>query len=183
MSPAGSFPENTIRSVSGIVSSCVALAIALFLIGDAIIKGSWSIALPFIPWLLLLVWITYVGTAASMARIGSNELVFRNMLRVHTVPWQHITDISVKYQVLISTDDSKQTPLMAGPAAGRPARLGKSDGAQRRIPPILTFRDELYDTWQERKDSATGAISHTWDWPIVVIGGALLVWAILSTVL
>lgn len=175
--------HTTIRSTSGIVSTIVALIVAAVLIGDLAIRGTAIQVLKYTPWMLLVVYLIYLMVGASSVRIAPQSLIVRNMLRRHTIAWRDVTDVTVRYQVFVHTNDDHSTPLMAGPAAGRPGRVAGARGEGYRPAPIMVLRDEITAAWERGKEAPDQRTTHGWDVPLVAVGSALLVVSILTTLI
>lgn len=174
---------HTVRSLSGLVTSGLAAAVAVFLLGDAVIRGSWDVFIQYAPWLLLIVWGIYVGIGASVIRWDDAALTAQNFLRRHRVPWARITGVDIRYQVRLETDQGSEIALIGGPAAGRPPRPVRP-GTPRSEPPIVRLRDDVEAAWEaHREDAAADApIMRTWDWLLIGVFVILAVWAIATLV-
>lgn len=173
-------PSQTIRSTSGIVFAAIGGAVGLFLLGDAAVRGAWDVVASFAPWVLLVMWAIYVVFSASYIRLDADAVAVQNLLRRHRIPWANVTDVRMKYQLMIETAE-RSIACWAGPSAGRPPKPGKTGGS---LPPALRVKETVVREWDDHRDdaSATGATVSTWDWLLAAVGGVLAVWALLSLV-
>lgn len=180
-------PEShgTIRSTSGVVGVVISAAVGVFLLGDAVVRGSWGTAMQFAPWVLLILWAIWIGMGASFLRLDDDAAHVQNLLRRHRVPWGRVQDVTVRYQVVLVTEVGR-IPCMGGPAAGRPgiARKGPDGGPATRVPPLLRVEGQVRDVWEHRRHSAgaQGPVTHSWDWPMIAIFAVLLLWGLLELV-
>ena len=116
-------PEDgrTFRSSSGTVVMVVSLALAVFLLGDAVVRGGWGQTLLLAPWVLLGLWIIYEISYVSMVRIGDDGARVQNMLRRTEFGWHRVRDIDLQWQLSFAFDDGTELTCWGGrptPARG-----------------------------------------------------------------
>lgn len=184
--PAGPEVHANIRSTSGVVSTGIAAAAALFLLGDAVVRGGWPVALQFAPWVLLVVWVIHIAVSASAIRLDDNGATVQNMLRRHRLPWGAVTAVDVHYQLVFHIG-SRKIPALGGPAAGRPgiARRSAGENAATRVPPLLRVQEQVQELWEHRRTSAAaqGPVRSSWDLPMIVVFVVLLAWGLIQLAL
>lgn len=180
MSGTPASPSQTIRSTSGIVFAAIGGAVGVFLLGDAAVRGAWDVVAGFAPWVLLVMWAIYLVFSASYIRLDADAVAVQNLLRRHRIPWANVTDVYMKYQLMIETAE-RSIACWGGPSAGRPPKPGKTGAS---LPPSLRVKETVVREWEARRGEpgATGATVSTWDWPMVAVGGVLAVWALLTLV-
>ncbi|MBO9627410.1 MAG: PH domain-containing protein, partial [Microbacterium sp.] len=79
--PAPTSGRRALRSSAGLAGLAFSVILAAFLLGDAVVRGSWAQMLLLAPWVLLGLWVIYEATAASFLRLDDEQLVVQNMLR------------------------------------------------------------------------------------------------------
>lgn len=181
MTPSSS-PEGvrTFRSPSGLVMMIASGALALFLLGDAVMRASWSQMMLLAPWVLLALWLVYELSFSSFVRIDDSGVVVQNMLRRTQFGWRRLRDIDMRWQLEFALDDDRTVTAFGGPTHARPPRTTRSDheGGGVRVPAGLRDLTEIRDRWDGAQGSATDApIQRTWDTPALVAIGVIAVWA------
>ncbi|MGX1695718.1 PH domain-containing protein [Microbacterium keratanolyticum] len=178
--------ERTFRSPSGVVMMIASGALALFLLGDAVVRAGWGQMLLLAPWVLLALWIAYQLSASSFVRIDDSGAVVQNMLRRTTFGWRRVRDVDMRWQLEFALDDDRTVTAWGGPNRARPpkqTRRDVEDGGVR-VPAGLRDLTEIRDRW----DAAPGAdvdapIRRVWDVPALAALAVIAVWALTAVLL
>ena len=136
-------PHRTLRAASGTIALIVAGAIAVLLLGDALVRAGILEMLRLAPWVLMAVWGVYVLLYASRITFDARGATVQNYLRITRFPWRRVRDIGMRWQVVFTFDDDTTVPAFGGPVAGRPGRAARADrggGADRVRAARLTTR-------------------------------------------
>lgn len=184
MTPSSS-PEGvrTFRSPSGLVMMIASGALALFLLGDAVVRASWSQMMLLAPWVLLALWLVYELSFSSFVRIDDSGVVVQNMLRRTTFGWRRVRDIDMRWQLEFDLDDDRTVTAFGGPTHARPPKTSRRDvgGGGVRVPAGLRDLTEIRDRWDAvHGTDADAPIRRTWDIPALVAIGVIVVWAVAS---
>lgn len=172
--------ERTFRSPSGRVVMIASGAFALFLLGDAVVRASWSQMMLLAPWVLLALWLVYEFSFSSFVRIDDSGVVVQNMLRRTQFGWRRVRDIDMRWQLEFALDDDHTVTAFGGPARARPPRTTRRDrdGGDVRVPSGLRDLTEIRDRWDGAQGADTDApIRRTWDVPALVSISVIVVWA------
>lgn len=179
--------RDVLRATSGTVAMIVSGVVAIFLLGDAVLRAGWGEMLLLAPWVLLAVWSVYLLMFASAIETDATAATVQNFLRRTRLPWGAITDIRLRYQVVfVYAEGARELKAFGGPAAGRPGRPSRTraDGG-RREPPALREVDALRDRWDAavRAGAPGGIPSRSWD--LIGIGSlaAIVVWAAVAVMI
>ena len=189
-------PHRTLRAASGTIALIVAGAIAVLLLGDALVRAGILEMLRLAPWVLMAVWGVYVLLYASRITFDARGATVQNYLRITRFPWRRVRDIGMRWQVVFTFDDDTTVPAFGGPVAGRPGRAARADrgggadrrgsgGAARAVPSALRELAELRDAWQG-VDSPGGlaaddtAVERSWDVPALIALAVIVMGAVAS---
>ncbi|WP_438352562.1 hypothetical protein [Microbacterium sp. CJ88] len=162
---------------------------AVFLLGDAVLRAGWGQMLLLAPWVLLVLWGIYVTMFASMIQTDASGATVQNYLRRTRVPWSVVTDIRLRYQVVLVLGDgegAKQLRAFGGPVAGRPGRPRRADADRaHREPPALREVELIRDQWQSAvgSDARGGVATRSWDLPATGVLVGLVVWAVVAVLI
>ncbi|UGS26894.1 PH domain-containing protein [Microbacterium resistens] len=176
----------TYRSPLGPIVLTLVSALALFLLGDAVARGSWGLMLLYAPWVLLAVWIVYEISFVSAVRVDDEGATVRNMLRTTRFGWRRVRDVDLRWQLEFALDDGTRVSCFGGPGRSRPPRqTGRGEG-EVKVPASLQALTEIRDRWEAAVDAAPGPagegadapIRRGWDLPAVAALAIIAIWAI-----
>ncbi len=177
----------TYRASTGIAVLVVCAALAVFLLGDAVVRGSWAQMLLYAPWVLLVLWLIYAISVVSKVRVDEDGAKVQNFLRRTAFGWHRVTELDLRWQLDFTLDDGKKLACWGGPGRIQSPRLGKRSG-ELKVPPSLQALTEVRTRWEnavERPARAAGEgvdapIRRSWDWPAIGALVAILAWAAIS---
>ncbi len=174
---------HVLRATSGTIALIVAGVAALLLLIDAVVRAGILEMLRLAPWVLLAVWGVYVLMYASHIAYDRSEVSVQNYLRRTRMPWAHVTDIGLRWQVIFTLDSGDTVPAYGGPVAGRPGRAerrSEKDSA-RAVPAALRELGELKDAWLDADPPAgSPVVERSWDLPALATLGVIIIGAIAS---
>lgn len=182
--PTAPRPETarTFRAVSGRISLVVCALLALFLLGDAVLRAGWTQMLLLAPWVLLGLWVVYEIVFVSMVRIDDDGVVVQNMLRRTDFGWRRVRDVDLRWQLLFSLDDDTEVSCYGGPARARPPRSRNHDDEAPAAPAGLRELSDIRDRWEAAPATADAPIRRCWDRPALLALAGILIWAAVSAV-
>ncbi|AZH80360.1 MULTISPECIES: PH domain-containing protein [Microbacterium] len=178
-------PEDgrTFRSSSGTVVMVVSLALAVFLLGDAVVRGGWGQTLLLAPWVLLGLWIIYEISYVSMVRIGDDGALVQNMLRRTEFGWHRVRDIDLQWQLSFAFDDGTELTCWGGPAHARPRRSKMRD-EEVTVSASLQSLTDIRDRWQAAAGHAASApIRRSWDTKALLALAGIVAWAVVAVLI
>lgn len=155
--------------------------LALFLLGDTVVRGSWGQMLLIAPWVLLALWIVYEISYVSSVRVDSAGVIVQNMLRRTSFGWGNVRDIDLRWQLQFSLDDGRELTCYGGPARARPQRPGRGDDAGPKAPTALRALTEIRDLWEAANDKGT-SVHRTWDVRALIALVVIVVWGVGATI-
>lgn len=167
---------HTYRASSGLVILIPSVLLALFLLGDAVVQGSWGQMLLLAPWVLLAVWAVYELSYVSSVRVDSEGAIVQNMLRRTSFGWKNVRDIDLRWQLQFALDDGRELTCYGGPARARPPRSARGGDGEAKAPSGLRALTNIRDLWQSAAAGDT-SIRRTWDVPALIALAAIAVWA------
>nr|WP_243844814.1 PH domain-containing protein [Microbacterium sp. Be9] len=150
--------------------------LALFLLGDAVVRGSWAQMLLLAPWVLLALWIVYELSYVSSVRVDSEGVVVQNMLRRTSFGWANVRDIDLRWQLQFSLTDGRELTCYGGPARARPPRPVRGGESDTKAPSGLRELTSIRDLW-EAAPAGDSSIRRTWDVPGLIVLAVIAVWA------
>ena len=169
------------RAASGPVLLVVCGLLAIFLLGDAVVRAGWGQMLLLAPWVLLGLFVAYVLSAASVIRVDSDGVVVQNMLRRTTFGWKRVRDIDMRWQIEFDLDDDTTLTCYGGPALARPRRSTQDEAGK--APAGLLALADLRERWEAAADSADRPIRRSWDRPATVALVVIVVWAVVAVLI
>jgi hypothetical protein len=169
----------TFRAVSGPIFLVVCALLAVFLLGDAVLRAGWGQMLLLAPWVLFGLWVVYEIAFVSAVRIDDGGGLVQNMLRRTSFGWQRVRDIDLRWQLVFSLDDGTDVTCYGGPARARPRRKG-SAAEESAVPTSLRGLTDIRDRWEAAPPTADAPIRRSWDVPALAALGVIVVWAVLS---
>lgn len=185
--PSGPTSRRVFRATSGTIGLIIGGVIALFLLGDAVLRAGWFTTFLIAPWLLLVLWAVYVMMFASHVATDSDGVTVQNLLRRIRMPWPRVTDIDMRFQVVFRLDDGSKVSAFGGPVAGRPARPGRreDDARTRREPPALRDLELIREQWQVSQERPVDAapVRRSWDVPALIALAIIAVWAVSAVII
>lgn len=176
----------TFRSPSGLVMMIACGALALFLLGDAVVRASWGQMLLLAPWVLLALWLVYELSFSSFVRIDDSGAVVQNLLRRTSFGWRRVRDIDMRWQLEFTLDDDRTLSALGGPSRARPPKQTRRDAEDGgvRVPAGLRDLTEIRDRWDAAQGTGADApIRRDWDVPALAALGVILVWALVAVLL
>lgn len=173
----------TFRAASGPVSLVLCSLLALFLLGDAVVRAGWGQMLLLAPWVLLGLWVVYEIAFVSAVRVDDEGAVVQNMLRKTSFGWSRVRDIDLRWQLLFSLDDGTDLSCYGGPARARPVRRPTSGEDEAKAPAGLRELTEIRDRWQQAPATADAPVRRTWDAQALIALGIIVLWAVVSVVI
>lgn len=171
----------TFRAASGPVSLVLSSLLALFLLGDAVVRAGWAQGMLLAPWVLLGLWVVYVVAFVSSVRIDDDGVVVQNLLRRTSFGWDRVRDIDLKWQLVFSLDDGSDVTCYGGPARGRPLRRATGD-EEATAPTSLRDLTAIRDRWESTPTPAPAEspIRRGWDGPALIALAIIAAWAVAS---
>ena len=173
----------TFRAASGPVSLVLCSLLALFLLGDAVVRAGWGQMLLLAPWVLLGLWVVYEIAFVSVVRVDAQGAVVQNMLRRTSFGWNRVRDIDLRWQLVFSLDDGTDLSCYGGPARARPVRRPTSGDDEAKAPAGLRDLTEIRDRWQDAPATADAPLRRTWDSRALIALGAIVLWAVASVLI
>ncbi|MEU1970144.1 PH domain-containing protein [Microbacterium sp. NPDC019599] len=169
------------RTTSSMIAVIAAALLGIALLVDVVLRSGWLDLVLIAPWVLLAVWATYVIFAASYVAIDDDGATVQNLLRVHRMPWPHVTSIDLKWQLEFRLDDGGVIAcfggIVGGAARARAARRA-SGGRGAEMPASLDF-EAVQDRWEAGRDRPSSeVVRHTWDFRALIAFGVLVAWCL-----
>lgn len=178
----GSRPEaaRTFRAASGPVFLIICALLAVFLLGDAVLRAGWGEMLLLAPWVLLGLWVVYEVAFASFVRVDDAGGTVLNLLRRTTFGWNRVRDVDLKWQLVFSLDDGTDITCYGGPARARQPRARPGREEEPKAPTSLRDLTEVRDRWEAAPATADAPIRRSWDLPAIAALGVIVVWVVIA---
>lgn len=178
------------RGYTGVAVLVVCALASAYLLGDAVVNGSWGQMLLYAPWVLLVLWTVYVVAVASAVRVDADGVAVTNMLRTTRFGWRRATDVDLTWQLDFRLDDGRKLSCWGGPGRARAPRPAGRDGGIR-VPASLGALGEIRALWERALDApvppaGTGAdapIRRTWDLPVLAALVVIVIWAVAAVMI
>jgi len=173
----------TLRAPSGVITIVLTGLLALFLLGDAVVRGGWEQMLLLAPWVLLGLWCIYELSFVSYVRVDGEGAVVQNLLRRTSFGWSRVRDIDMRWQLVFSLEDGTDISCFGGPAHARQRRSRMRQDDEQKAPAGLADLTDIRDRWQSAGAAATGEIRRSWDARALIALAVIIVWAAISVLL
>lgn len=176
-------PErHTLRPASATIALIVAGVAAVVLLGDAALRAGLVEMLRLAPWVLLAVWLVFVGMYASHLSYDREGVTVQNYLRRTRIPWSQVADVTLRWQVVFTLVGGGAVSAHGGPVAGRPGRAAaRATRPEAAVPAALRDLGRLRDAWQDAAadagGGADGTVRRSWDVPLLLALAVIVVWA------
>lgn len=167
------------RAPSGLFAIGIAILLALFLLGDAVVRAGWGRMLLLAPWILLALWIVYENAYVSRVQIDDDGVTVQNLLRRTSFGWKRVRSIELRWQLVFVLDDGRKLSCYGGPAKAGPVRRPGRDGDSRE-PAGIRALSEIEERWEAAPDTADAPITRSWDLPALLGLGVIVIWAIVA---
>ncbi|MBS1697100.1 MAG: PH domain-containing protein [Actinobacteria bacterium] len=178
----------TYRAPTGIAVLVVCALLAVFLLGDAVLRSGWGTMLLYAPWVLLVLWAIYAISVVSMVHVDEDGAKVQNFLRRTRFGWRRVSELDLRWQLDFTLDDGRKLACWGGPGRIQSPRLSRRSG-ELRVPQSLQALTDVRTRWEhaiERPVGSTGEgvdapIRRSWDWPaigalaVIVVGAAISV--------
>ncbi|MCC3771768.1 PH domain-containing protein [Streptomyces sp. UNOC14_S4] len=126
------YADRSYRSPAGIVGGVLLLAVAAWLGGDAVFRGSGRTPWVALAGLLFVVPLIIAFTLRPVVFAGERRLLVRNPFRTITLPWGCVEDVRAAYSSEVFVADGAKYQMWAIPVSLRKrkaaARRGGGDG-------------------------------------------------------
>jgi len=162
----------TLRATSSAVSFWAAVAIAVVFMGDAAVRGAWSVVAAWLPLTGFVVYLAWLVLYRSSLRVETYRLTVINLARVHTAPWARIMRVAHGPQILLELDDGTTLTCWGGPFPPRPGRESRGQ-EQSQVQRLLEARCDGAAATDE-------PVRHRWDVPVLAVGAILAVAAVVA---
>nr|RZI35127.1 hypothetical protein BJQ95_02468 [Cryobacterium sp. SO1] len=106
------------------------LALCLLLLGDAIVRGRWDVAVLALPVLVVVVWLALEVFLRPGIRLHPYGITVINPLVTTEVPWLAVTDVTTGFLVAVETVDGRRIRCWGAPAGTRPERAVAERGGR-----------------------------------------------------
>lgn len=189
MKAEGHASTRTYRALTGWIMISAALIAAVFVLGDAVVRGGWQTML-LAPWVLLVLWILYEIGPASFIRMDDDGVRVQNMLRRTSFGWKRVRDIDLRWQLVFALFDDTMVTSFGGPARARPRKVtgsvvGEADrrSARARVPGGYQELAEIRDRWESAKATADAPIRRSWDVPALIALAVIVLGAVAAALI
>lgn len=173
-SPEGA---HTYRAPSGLVILIPSALLAIFLLADTVVRGSWGQMFLVAPWVLFALWLVYEISYVSTVRVDAQGVRVQNMLRRTSFGWSRVRDIDLRWQLQFALDDGRDLVCYGGPARARPPRKFRGEEVEMTVPTGVRALTELRDRWQSAPvDDAP--VRREWDLHAIIVLGVIVAWAL-----
>lgn len=182
--------RRTFRAPSGIVVMIASAIVAVFLLGDAVLRAGILSGLLLAPWVLLALWFAYVFVYISCVQTDAAGMRLRNLLRIVDVPWRQISDIDLSWQLRVRLVDGTTVRSFGGPVAGRPGRPALRTDRESRptTPPAVRDLELIREQWEAATefragDSERPGVRRSWDLRALAALAVIAVWAVIAVLI
>lgn len=159
----------TLRPTSSTVSLVIVGGIVVFVLGDLILRGAWTLLARVLTWALLAAWAYWMILWRTRLQVGDRRIVIQNFARITEIPWARVTELRER-PVFTVVLDSAATVASWAVNVPRTAR-----GSSRYSETI-----ERVDEIRAAAPPSDAPVIRSWDLLGLLTGGVLLAIALLS---
>ncbi|MDB6427617.1 PH domain-containing protein [Curtobacterium sp. 20TX0008] len=161
------------------MASGLVVVLGVFLLADAAVRGSWDVVWVAVGPVAAIVWALWLLTVRPSVRLDDDALTVVNPMRTTRVPWAAVTDVRLRWQIVVQTADGRSVTCRGGPSirGSRPVRRG-----QLSVPQEPEELRTIRQRWRARRAAAApdSDVRRGWDRPAVVTGAAVAVLLLVS---
>jgi hypothetical protein len=106
------------------------LALCLVLLGDAMVRGRWDVAVLALPALTVVGCLAVEVFLRPGIRLHSHGITVINPLVTTEVPWPAVADVTTGFLVAVETVDGRRIRCWGAPAGTRPGRADTERGGR-----------------------------------------------------
>lgn len=159
------------------------VVICVVLLGDALVRGRWDVALTAVPAAGLVIWTAVVVYARPCLRLTDTGLSVVNILRTTDAPWGQVDDITIRHSVVVALKDGSRIRCWGAPTSARslPPQTETTgdqnrDAGRGRGRTGSTAHRMIAEIWSRHADEAPGLgeVRRTWHVWSIATGGTLL---------
>jgi hypothetical protein len=161
----------TLRAPSSIALFVAVVVVSMVLVGDAILRGRWDVAVASVPAVGLGLWAASVLFLTPGVRLSERGVTVMNVLRTTVVPWADVEEITTRFQVVVTTRDGLRIRCWGAPTSAR-TRVVPSDpgGSGSRGGSAASATQLAVGTyWERYRESQQGETGVTRRWNLLAI--------------
>lgn len=159
------------RSVASVLSFGAVVALAVFVLVDALARGHVLFALRWTPAMLFLVWLFWLLLWRPTVAVDADGVTVVNVARTARIPWSRIERVQAGPQLRLLLRDGRRIDCWGGPLPSRRRRVGDTD-----LPDLVLRMEDLREAAAPSPQEA----DVRWDRTPLVVGAALAVAAVLA---
>jgi len=163
------------------VASGLVAVLGVFLLVDAAVRGSWDVLWSAAGPVAAVVWALWLLTVRPAVRLDDDAVTVVNPLRVTRVPWSVVTDVRLRWQIVIETTEGRTVTCWGGPSVRRPRPVRRGELS---VPDEPEELRAIRSRWRGRRARSTGdaALHRGWDRAAVVSGAVVAALLVVSAV-
>jgi hypothetical protein len=166
----------TLRAPSSIALFVAVCVVSVVLVGDAILRGRWDVAVASVPAVGLGLWAATVLFLTPGVRLSAHGVTVMNVLRTTVVPWADVEEITTRFQVVVTTRNGLRIRCWGAPTSARTRvehRNSGGGGSAGMAKPAAHLAVDAY--WERYRDSQgeTGG-TRRWNRLAIIVGTVLL---------
>jgi hypothetical protein len=161
------------RPSSSLIAFWAVVAVGVLFLGDSIVRGNGHVfALGFAP-VALVVWAVWMALYRPRISFDSDHVVVLNPGRVLDIPWQRVSVVRQRFQVLLELDDGSTVTCWGSPFPEKPGRARPDPHARDTtrgsvVGPLEAARSRAADR------DPDAPVVRGWDQVPLIVGGALM---------
>jgi hypothetical protein len=162
------------RPSSSLVAFWAVAAVGALFLGDSVVRGNWHVFLLTVGPVALVVWAAWMFLYRPRVSFDADHLMVINPGRVIEVPWQRVSAVRQRFQILLDLDDGSTltcwgSPFPEKPGRSRPAPASSRASGGEFIGPL--------DSARARAEGRTSVakVERRWDLRPLAIGVILVI--------
>ncbi|MFI8631671.1 hypothetical protein ACIGEP_03615 [Microbacterium sp. NPDC077663] len=163
------------RASSTMVSFWVVVAMLVFFLGDAALRGSWLFLGRWAALLILIGWLAWLLFWRSQVRADREGVVVVNALRIHDLPWSSVEEVVQSAQLRVVLVGGRRIDCWGGPFPPRRKMT--------RTPEAATDAALIMEALREAATPSERVATSRWDVPALLTGAVLVALTIASVTL
>jgi hypothetical protein len=162
------------RPSSSLVAFWAVAAVGALFLGDSVVRGNWHVFGLAVAPVGLIVWAALLFLYRPRVSFDAERIVVVNPGRIITVPWQRVSGVRQRFQILLELADGSTLTCWGSPFPEKPGRSRPDPGTRTMtggqiIGPLEAARARSVGRPGEEP------INRRWDLVPLIVGGALLV--------
>jgi hypothetical protein len=119
------------RPSSSLIAFWAVLGVAVLFLGDSVVRGNWHVVSLAVAPIGLIVWAAWIFLYRPRISFDRDTIVVVNPGRILEIPWQRVSGVRQRFQILLELDDGSTVTCWGSPFPEKPGRYRPTPESRR----------------------------------------------------